>query len=136
MPDSHSELYVHLVWATRERMPLLTGKVRDAVYSCVQQGCTKLKAELIALNGTEDHVHLLARLPATLAPSALAKQTKGASSHLVRQEFELAVFTWQQGYAASVCPWNVPQIKGYILRQQEHHAAGTTKERLETVPEE
>ena len=41
-------------------------------------------------------------------------------------------FKWQASYAVfSVSRWDVKQVKGYILRQKEHHAHGTTKPQLE-----
>ncbi len=41
MPESHNELFVHLVWSTKNRLPLLTDAVRGAVYKCIEAGCSR-----------------------------------------------------------------------------------------------
>ena len=135
--SSHAELYLHLVWATWDRLPLLTGEVRDAVYRSLQAECRKLRVEVIAIGGMEDHVHLLVRAPASIAPSELVKQLKGASSFLVNSASRpVQVFRWQGGYGAfSVSRQHVARIRGYVLNQEQHHRTGRVASFLEpTVP--
>jgi REP element-mobilizing transposase RayT len=81
----------------------------------------------MALGGVADHVHLLIDLPATLAISDLLKHVKGTSSHLVTQHLQPGqFFKWQGAYAAfSVDPLQTSTVIRYIVRQAEHHAAGT-----------
>ena len=82
MRGPYTRLYVHLVWATLERQPWLTGDVQAAVYGCIRQGCAAMKVEVLALGGVADHIHLLVRYPAALSIAELVKQLKGSSSHL------------------------------------------------------
>jgi|SRR5579883_331617 len=132
MPESYGELVVHLVWRTYERLPLLTQEIRPAVYSCIQDQCADLSAGVVALGGTEDHVHLLVQLPSSLSVAVLAKRVKGASSHLVRYVLGVGEFQWQEGYGAfSVSRWDVSKIRDYVYRQAEHHAEQTLKPALE-----
>jgi REP element-mobilizing transposase RayT len=103
------------------------------VYACIQAECRELRTEVIAIGGIENHVHLLARIPASLSVADLAKQVKGGSSHLAthaaaHEDF----FKWQGGYSAfSVSPADVPRIRDYILRQKEHHFHDTVDPELE-----
>jgi REP element-mobilizing transposase RayT len=131
--NNHTELYLHLVWATWDRAPLLACDVRDTVYRSLQAESRKMRCEVIAIGGMEDHVHLLLRIPATLAPSDLVKQLKGASSHLVNSATHpVKVFRWQGGYGAfSVSRQHVARIRGYVLNQEAHHRAGQTAAFLE-----
>ncbi|HEY3413382.1 MAG TPA: IS200/IS605 family transposase [Armatimonadota bacterium] len=132
MPGSHAEIYVHLVWTTVARQPLLAGKTRDIAYAVIRAECESVRAQPIALGGFEDHVHLLSRLPATLDISHLAKQVKGVSSHAIRQVPDLDGFGWQEGYSGfSVSRWDVPKMTKYIANQEEHHRGGTAKAILE-----
>lgn len=69
----HTELYYHLVWATWDRNPLIT--------SLEELGCSE-----IIIDGMADHVHVLCRIPPTLALANLIRQIKGASSHFATHE--------------------------------------------------
>jgi putative transposase len=83
----------------------------------------KKKAKLIAAGGIEDHLHVLASLPATLSLSDAASAMKANSSRWVHENAPQAKgFEWQTGYAAfSVSKSAEPQVKGYIWNQEEHH---------------
>jgi REP element-mobilizing transposase RayT len=125
--SSQVELYVHAVWATWNRAPFLTAGVREQVYLCIRAECAKLKAEVVAIGGIEDHVHVLLRLAATASLAAVVKQMKGSSSHLANQKILPRSFKWQGGYgASSVSPRAVPRVVDYIRRQEEHHRNRTT----------
>jgi REP-associated tyrosine transposase len=133
MRRSLSEVFVHLVWATWDRMPLLTESMRPHVYRSIQSECERMRTELIALGGVDDHVHLLVRLPTSVAMAVLVKQVKGASSHLMNHGIERPLgFRWQGSYSAfSVSKRLVPQVRNYILRQEEHHRHGTVHPHFE-----
>ncbi len=125
MPQSYTELFVHLVWTTRHHHPLLTPDLRSHVYRAMEAECARAGAEVVALGGIEDHVHLLVRMPPTVAPSGLVKQVKGVSSHVANLgRGHFATFRWQQGYGAfSVSRNHVPRVRDYVLGQEEHHRA-------------
>jgi REP element-mobilizing transposase RayT len=134
---SHAELYLHLVWSTWKRLPLLTGETRDSIYRLIIDECRRLRVEVIAIGGIEDHVHLLVRMPTTLAPAVLAKQVKGATSYLLNRSRVGAVsFRWQSGYGAFSASRNhVPAICRYVQNQAAHHHGGRIATYLEPPPE-
>ncbi len=127
MRRAHVEVFLHLVWATWDRLPLLTEEVVREVYRAISAKCAELGAPVVALGGVEDHVHLLVELPATVCIADLVGQVKGASAHLVTHRLAPGTFfKWQGAYAAlSVGPQSVAQVKQYIARQREHHAEGS-----------
>ncbi len=132
----YTRLYVHLVWATAERQPLLTPEIRDAVYACIKRDAAHLKAEVIAIGGVADHVHVLARYPAAVSISRLVQQLKGSSSHLVTQRLG-HLFQWQGGYGAfSLSRSLIPRVQKYIERQEDHHHDNTLLAALEQDEEE
>ena len=107
-------------------MPLLLPGVRERVYLCIREEAARLKAEIIAIGGVADHVHVLLRLPATVSIAELVKQLKGSSSHLANHEVLPHGFKWQGGYSAgSVSRRLLPIVRNYVLRQEEHHREGT-----------
>jgi len=128
MPSAFAQVYVHLVWTTWDRLPLLNGAVKDSVYACIRAECKALGVKVISLGGTQDHVHLLVELPTTVCIADLAKQIKGSSSHLVNHEVcKSGEFKWQGSYAVfSVSKSLGPTVRSYILNQEQHHQDGTT----------
>ena len=138
MREPYTQLYVHLVWATWDRLPMLDRQLQPRLYACIRAECEKLGAKLIAIGGVADHLHVLVRIPPTLAISTLAKQVKGASSHLVNQVVKPAdTFKWQGGYGAfTVSKSAVPTVRAYIQNQEQHHREGTTDKDYELAWEE
>ena len=119
-------VYVHLVWATWDRSPLLDAAIEREVHRAIEAKATALGADVLAIGGVEDHVHLLVRLPTTLTIAALVGGVKGASAHLVNHGLRPGEsFQWQGSYAAfSVGRRQLATVKDYIGRQREHHALG------------
>src|SRR5438552_9082654 len=78
----YTELYLHCVWATWDRLPLITPDIEEQIYASIAAKCNDLNCYVLAIGGVTDHVHLLVRFPTTLSVSTLAGEAKGASSHL------------------------------------------------------
>jgi putative transposase len=118
---SHAELFVHAVWTTKNRLPLLRGDDLEMIGATAQNTARKLGAVVHAAGGTENHVHVLARYRPDIAVSSLLRSMKASTSHNLRQT--IPEFAWQEGYAAfSVSPGDVGRIEAYINGQTEHHA--------------
>ena len=128
-------VFVHLVWATWDRAPLLIGGVREVAYRAIGAKCEALGAEIVALGGVADHVHLLIQLPATQSVATLIKEIKGSSGHLLAKQAMTSgetFFKWQGAYGAfSVSPHELDLCANYIKHQEEHHAAQQTIARWE-----
>ena len=126
-------LYLHLVWATWDRLPLITSSIERRLYRNIENEARKMGCTVLALNGTLDHVHLVISFPATVTIANLVKQVKGVSSHFVNETLQPeAQFKWQGGYGAfTVSRWDLPKIVRYVKRQKEHHAADDLWSELE-----
>ena len=136
MRKPFTKLYLHLVWSTWNRAPLLTPALHQAVDRCIRAECVKLGADVAAFGGVSDHVHLLVRFPTTISVADLVKQVKGSSSHMVSQRLH-EPFKWQGRYGAfTVSPSHVPRIREYVLNQERHHADGSAHPMLELTEEE
>jgi REP element-mobilizing transposase RayT len=118
-----TQLYVHCVWATWDRLPLITPQSEQPLYASINAKCDELKCQRIAIGGMPDHVHLLVRLHTTVAVADLVKGVKGTSSHLIAQKIiPNEFFKWQGAYGAfTVSKDGVPAVKAYIENQKEHH---------------
>ncbi len=126
-------VYIHLAWATWERVPLLVGELERGIHRSITNTCEELKAKVIAIGGIADHVHLLVQLPSALNAADLARRAKGASAHLANHTLAIgSSFKWQPGYGSvSVSPSHLNQVARYIANQRQHHANNTTLPLLE-----
>jgi hypothetical protein len=77
----------------------------------------------LIVNGTADHVHVLAKLRQDKAVSKLIGEVKANSSGWISRTFkECRAFAWQEGYGAfTVSESMVAKVHRYIERQEEHH---------------
>ena len=118
-----TQLYVHLVWSTWDRLPLINEAFESRLFSAITKKCRELNCEPIAIGGIEDHIHLLIRIHPAISIADLVKQVKGSSSHLMTHEITPNVFfKWQGGYGAfSVSRNDLSKIRNYIDNQKTHH---------------
>ena len=87
MRQTKAEIYLHLVWATWGRQPLLTEDIEQDVYRCIEDQVRRhFRSEVLAIGGVADHVHLVVRIRTTVAVSKLAQQVKGVSTAFVRDQ--------------------------------------------------
>ncbi len=124
MPQSLSAVYVHLVFSTKDRRPLLRDKtVREALHSYLGGISKQLDCAPIQIGGVEDHVHLLARFGRTITQAEWVKELKRVSNLWLKERGrDYADFEWQGGYADfSVSQSNLEPVKQYIAGQEEHH---------------
>ncbi|MGB3266829.1 MAG: IS200/IS605 family transposase [Microcoleus sp.] len=123
MRDNFTQLYVHYVWATWDRLPLITPDIQEAIYATIIGKCNNLKCTVIALGGIEDHLHLLIGFPSTLTVAEIIKEVKGSSSHLVTHQLKPGVFfKWQGSYGAfTVSRDAIDPVAKYIRNQAVHH---------------
>ena len=124
---SLNRVYVHLVWATWDRLPLLTPEIERPVYVAIRDKCREFGCLVYAIGGMEDHVHVLVQMHPNVAVATLIGDVKGASSHLVTHVLKPdAFFKWQGAYGAfSVDSAGMPRVIAYIKNQRKHHADKT-----------
>ncbi|MEH2338968.1 IS200/IS605 family transposase [Nostoc sp.] len=124
MRASFTQLYLHYVWATWDRLPLITPDIQKEVYGAIIRESEELKCTVIAIGGIEDHVHFLTGFPSTISVSELVKQIKGSSSHFITHEIKPGeFFKWQGSYAAfTVSHDAIDNVANYIRNQSTHHS--------------
>jgi len=76
MREPFTHLYVHLVWATWDRLPLIQPAVEKRLYGAMIKKCREFKCIPIRVGGVEDHTHLLVRLHPTTAVAKLVQEVK------------------------------------------------------------
>jgi REP-associated tyrosine transposase len=123
MSDSYTNLLYHIIFSTKNRQPLITTDVEPQLYDYIGGIVRGLAGICLELNGTEDHIHLLAKLRPDCALADVLRDLKANATGWMHDVFpELKGFSWQRGYGAfTVSQSNVEQVSQYIRRQKEHH---------------
>ena len=123
MRANFTQLYLHCVWATWDRLPLITPDIQEAIYASIIGQCHQLGGTVIAIGGIEEHIHLLAGIPPTLSVSDLIKNVKGSSSHFVTHKIKSGeFFKWQGSYGAfTVSHSDISAVANYVRNQAFHH---------------
>jgi REP element-mobilizing transposase RayT len=138
MSQSLVEIYVHIVFSTKNRQPFLCDRAfRGRTHGYLKGICDGQDSPSLQIGGVEDHVHILCRLGKTLDVSTLIRELKRESSKWIKVENpQLAEFYWQQGYGVfSVSPSHVPALKKYIADQEEHHQNETFQDEFRRLCE-
>lgn len=129
MAQSLAQLYVHLVFSTKERIPLIRAEIRPRLHAYLAGACDAIQSPAIIVGGVSDHVHLLFRLSKNMALSEAVKQIKTESSKFAKGELNLQGFVWQAGYGAfSIGASQVEAVSDYIRDQEEHHRVRSFQE--------
>jgi len=125
-------LYYHLVWATKNREPLIQPDIEERLYAYLIHKATELGVYVYAVNGWRDHVHLIVAIPPKHAIAEVVKQLKGASSHDLNLGNRPDQFAWQRGYGAlSLGERQRSDAVAYVQDQKAHHAQQATNAWLE-----
>ena len=133
MPQSLAQVYLHIVFSTKERRPWLDDSaVRDEMHRILGNECDKLGCPVLCVGGIADHAHILCRLGRTISIADLAKEAKRESTQWAKQKWErLGDFHWQTGYGAfSISPTHVEPVRAYIADQEEHHRRESFQDEL------
>jgi REP element-mobilizing transposase RayT len=124
MSQSLSVVHVHLVFSTKLRRAYWQNKeTRDELHAYMAAVSRELECPAVMIGGIEDHVHVLARLGRTLSQAEWVKELKRVSALWLKESKPgLHDFQWQNGYAIfAVSHSDVPEVRDYIARQEEHH---------------
>jgi putative transposase len=120
MAHSYVSSVFHLVFSTKERAQLIGADLKPTLWNYLAGIARNHGIQVLAVGGTENHVHILMVLPADAKLSDVVRTLKANSSRWVRETFP--TFGWQEGYGAfSVSPSHVNRVKQYIANQAEHH---------------
>ena len=130
MNRTFSQLFTHLVFSTKGRARLIHPDMKPELYAYLGGITRELKGKALAINGMEEHVHLLVSLPPTISISDALRLLKSNSCKWVHEKWrKRSTFAWQLGYGAfSVSKSNVAEVTDYIRNQEEHHRKITYEE--------
>lgn len=106
---------------------MISPDVRERLWGYLGGIARENEMKALAVGGTDDHVHILLSLPATISIAKAAQLLKGGSSKWLHDTFAtMKDFAWQEGYGAfSIGVSAVDETMLYIGRQEQHHRTWT-----------
>ncbi len=121
------KVFVHCVWATKDRAPLMTKTVRNQIFEHIAENAKSKNIVLLEIGGHTDHCHFLYSMDAAQNIATVMNLIKGESSFWVnKQKLTSQKFEWQDDYfAVSVSPDVIPRVCRYIKNQETHHRKKT-----------
>jgi putative transposase len=127
MPHSFNKIWIHAIWSTKHREPLISQFIEQKVYHYISEQLREQGCPVRIINGMPDHIHCLFLLNPQKSIAEVVKQAKGSSSHYVNLNNLISEkFAWQTGYAAySVSVSVIERVFNYIKNQKHHHQKKT-----------
>jgi len=117
------KIWLHVVWGTKNRFPVLTESIRKELYQHVRENAKQKQIHIDCINGHVDHMHCLLCLNADMSIAKTMQLIKGEAAfwankiNLTKSKFEWA----DEYFAVSVSESQIDRVREYILNQEEHH---------------
>ena len=123
MGQSLVKNYIHIVFSTKYRQPLIDSSIETELHAYLGGICNEMECHTLKVGGYTDHIHILCMLSKKIALVKLLEEVKKSSSKWIKTKgLQYRNFYWQDGYGAfSVSPNQVDNVKNYIANQHEHH---------------
>jgi putative transposase len=121
-----------IVYSTKKRRPTLKKENRNQLYKFLWSICERKKCQPYAINGTEDHLHIILAIHPTIAVSDLVKELKISSSFFIKENGIFPGFdSWQTGYGLFAYHVELlPKLIRYTENQEIHHKKISSKDEL------
>jgi REP element-mobilizing transposase RayT len=100
MPSTHLSLHYHLVFSTKDRVPIISSERRESLHAYTGGIIKNMDGIPEAIGGTSDHIHLLIGLRATHCLAHVMRDLKSVSSRWMHEQVGEQPPIWQDGYGA------------------------------------
>ena len=122
----------HTVFSTKNRQPWLTPEILPELIQVIGGIIRDRDGALLAMNGTENHVHLLTFFHQKRAVADVVRDIKAISSDWIHATIpSLSGFAWQNGYGSfTVSKSLTKDVERYIANQQKRHRRETFEQEL------
>ncbi|REJ75389.1 MAG: IS200/IS605 family transposase [Acidobacteria bacterium] len=138
MPNTYSQIYIHIVFAVKGRKNLIDRNWREELYKYITGTVQNKRNKMIAIGGIEDHVHMLIGLNPSQVISDLVRDVKVSSTLFVnKKRFVMLGFQWQEGYGAfTISREDIPVVAHYIENQERHHKRQSFEDEYKDILDE
>lgn len=132
MAQSLAQVYLHIIFSTKNRVPLIDKSLRTELFNYIGSICKSLECPPIKIGGHLDHIHISCKFSRKITIMKFMEEVKKSSSKWAKTKgIQYSRFYWQNGYAVfSVNPQQINNLSYYIENQEEHHKAHTFQDEL------
>jgi putative transposase len=133
MKIEYNNLYIHFVFTTKGREPLIPEKNRIRIEKYITGIVNNYASKLYAVYANPEHVHILVSKSPTISEEQLATVISDSTERFINEnKMSAGRFEWQHSASAfSVSKAEVNKICKYILNQPKHHRKFTFAEEYE-----
>ena len=130
MANTYTQILLQFVFAVKGRENVILKTWKEELYKFITGIIVNNNCKLLAINGFQDHIHILLGLGTNISVSDLAREIKANSSRFINEKhFVAGKFEWQLGYGAfSYGRSQIDAVVQYINKQEEHHRKKTFRE--------
>ena len=130
MANTYSQLYIHLVFSTKNRDALIKKEWKDELEKYITGIVQNNKHKLLAIGSMPDHIHIFIGYDVNQKIPDLVENIKTSSNAWVKEKkLTQFKFEWQKGYGAfSHSQSQIDAVVKYILDQERHHAKKSFRE--------
>jgi putative transposase len=123
MPGTFSQIYIQVVFAVKGRQNCILPSFEEELYKYIAGTVSGKGQKSLAVNGMQDHIHILVGLKPSMAISDLVRDIKNNSTNFINEKNWLnKKFNWQEGFGAfSYSESNYGKVIDYIKNQKRHH---------------
>ena len=123
MSQSYVQVFVHIVFHTKNNAHIIFRETEDELYSYIGGILKNQGSRPIQIGGYSDHIHILCSLPKTICLSDMMEEVKKCSSKWLKTKGSTyRYFHWQGGYGAFSVGWYLlDEVIRYIRNQKVHH---------------
>ncbi|GHT17734.1 transposase [Bacteroidia bacterium] len=123
MAQSLSQLYVHCIFHVKYNTDKIRPEDEAELYAYIGGIIKNIQSIPIKINGTANHLHILAAMSKNISLADFMMKIKANSSRWLKTKNEYYDdFEWQGGYAGySVSQSKLKVVATYIEKQKEHH---------------
>ncbi len=123
MKIEYNNLYVHFVFTTLHRLPIIPEKNRIRIEKYITGIVNNNSSKLYAIYANPEYVHFMVSGAPDISDEKLATIVADSTEKFINDnKLAIGIFAWKQTASAfSVSKSEVDKICKYILNQPEHH---------------
>ena len=135
MANTYIKIYLHIVFAVKNRAAMLLPTCRDKVHAYMTSALRGMGHVPIIVGGVSDHVHILMSYTPTQPLADMIRDLKINTTKFINgQRLVSSHFAWQSGYGCfSYSPTHVEQVRNYILNQENHHRKVNMRDEMKNI---
>ena len=124
-PHTVFDLKYHIVWTTKYKKPVLTGKLGTRVRDLIREICATNSIQIIRGHVSKEHVHLFISMPPQVSVAKIAQYLKGKTARKILQENPKlnkkfwGQHFWSRGYFATTSGAITDEMVEEYIRNQD-----------------